>query len=75
MTDNLTALTITAASVGFIHTLLGPDHYLPFIVMARCMCMSIRINREMIIPKKTTLRHGSCSPYASWVPVNRSSLC
>ena len=25
----------TAASIGFFHTLLGPDHYLPFIVMAR----------------------------------------
>lgn len=24
-----------AASIGFIHTLLGPDHYLPFIVMSR----------------------------------------
>lgn len=35
MTDNLTTLTITAASLAFIHTVLGPDHYLPFIVMAR----------------------------------------
>jgi sulfite exporter TauE/SafE len=35
MTENLTALTITAASLAFVHTLLGPDHYLPFIVMAR----------------------------------------
>ena len=26
---------ITAASIGFLHTLLGPDHYLPFIVMSR----------------------------------------
>jgi nickel/cobalt transporter (NicO) family protein len=25
----------TAASIGFIHTLLGPDHYLPFIVLAK----------------------------------------
>ncbi|MEE9501976.1 MAG: sulfite exporter TauE/SafE family protein [Candidatus Aminicenantaceae bacterium] len=25
----------TAASIGFVHTLLGPDHYLPFIVMSR----------------------------------------
>lgn len=33
--ENLTTLTITAASLAFIHTLLGPDHYLPFIVMAR----------------------------------------
>jgi sulfite exporter TauE/SafE len=35
MTENLTALTITAASLAFLHTLLGPDHYLPFIVMSR----------------------------------------
>jgi hypothetical protein len=35
MTDNLTTLTITAASLAFIHTILGPDHYLPFIVMSR----------------------------------------
>ncbi len=35
MTENLTALTITAASLAFIHTVLGPDHYLPFIVMSR----------------------------------------
>lgn len=35
MTENLTALTITAASLAFVHTILGPDHYLPFIVMSR----------------------------------------
>jgi len=28
-------LTGTAASIGLIHTILGPDHYLPFIVMSR----------------------------------------
>jgi len=31
----LYALATLAASIGFIHTLLGPDHYLPFIVMSR----------------------------------------
>lgn len=25
----------TAASLGFVHTVLGPDHYLPFIVLAQ----------------------------------------
>ena len=34
MTQELRALIITAASIGFFHTLLGPDHYLPFIMMA-----------------------------------------
>lgn len=28
-------LIATAVSVGFIHTLTGPDHYLPFIVLSR----------------------------------------
>ena len=35
MSANLTVLTWTAASIAFVHTILGPDHYLPFIVMAR----------------------------------------
>jgi sulfite exporter TauE/SafE len=34
MTAELSALTIAAASVGFIHTILGPDHYLPFAVLS-----------------------------------------
>ncbi|MCJ7692199.1 MAG: sulfite exporter TauE/SafE family protein [Sedimentisphaerales bacterium] len=34
MTGELNALLITAASIGFFHTLLGPDHYLPFIMMS-----------------------------------------
>ncbi len=28
-------LILTAASIGFLHTLIGPDHYLPFIIMAK----------------------------------------
>jgi len=28
-------LITTAASIGFFHTLMGPDHYLPFVMMAR----------------------------------------
>ena len=34
MTAELSALIITAGSIGFLHTILGPDHYLPFIMMA-----------------------------------------
>jgi sulfite exporter TauE/SafE len=34
MNAELSALVITAASIGFLHTLLGPDHYLPFIMMS-----------------------------------------
>jgi len=34
MTAELNALIITAASIGFLHTILGPDHYLPFVMMS-----------------------------------------
>lgn len=32
---DLIALCITAAMLGLVHTLLGPDHYVPFIAMSR----------------------------------------
>ncbi|MCK9408361.1 MAG: sulfite exporter TauE/SafE family protein [Bacteroidetes bacterium] len=35
MTNELSFLLITAAAVGFLHTILGPDHYVPFIAMSR----------------------------------------
>lgn len=35
MSDELYKLTLAALSLGFFHTLLGPDHYLPFAAMAR----------------------------------------
>jgi nickel/cobalt transporter (NicO) family protein len=35
MSSEIIALSVTAISLGFIHTLAGPDHYLPFIVMAK----------------------------------------
>lgn len=33
--NELYLLVVSAASLGFIHTLLGPDHYLPFIVLSK----------------------------------------
>lgn len=35
MNPELTLLLSTAAAVGFLHTLLGPDHYIPFVAMSR----------------------------------------
>jgi len=34
MTEPLTILAATAASIGLVHTLIGPDHYVPFIALA-----------------------------------------
>ncbi|MEA3362962.1 MAG: sulfite exporter TauE/SafE family protein [Thermodesulfobacteriota bacterium] len=35
MISEMLVLGGTAASIGFIHTVLGPDHYLPFIAMSK----------------------------------------
>ncbi|NQT94081.1 MAG: hypothetical protein HQ559_15065, partial [Lentisphaerae bacterium] len=35
MNAEIVVLLGTAALIGLVHTLLGPDHYLPFIVMSR----------------------------------------
>lgn len=34
MNDSIALLSVTAISIGFLHTILGPDHYLPFIVLS-----------------------------------------
>lgn len=42
MSHELSILMTAAASIGFFHTLFGPDHYLPFIVMAQSGKWSLR---------------------------------
>jgi ABC-type nickel/cobalt efflux system permease component RcnA len=42
MSNELLVLVVTAASIGFFHTLLGPDHYLPFIMMSQSGKWSLR---------------------------------
>jgi sulfite exporter TauE/SafE len=42
MQNDILLLTLTAASLGFVHTVLGPDHYLPFIFMSRARQWSWR---------------------------------
>ena len=41
MNKEIMILAITAASIGFFHTLVGPDHYLPFIVMSKARKWSL----------------------------------
>ncbi len=43
MNSEILVLAGTAASIGFVHTVLGPDHYLPFIVIGRA--------RQWALPK------------------------
>lgn len=42
MTSSTTILLASALSIGFVHTLLGPDHYVPFVAMARVGAWSRR---------------------------------
>ena len=35
MSQELFLLLVTAGTLGFVHTLAGPDHYLPFIVISK----------------------------------------
>ncbi len=42
MTSDLIPLSLTAISVGFVHCLAGPDHYLPFVAMSRVGLWSLR---------------------------------
>lgn len=35
MNADLGALSLAALSIGFVHTLFGPDHYVPFVAMSR----------------------------------------
>lgn len=35
MTPDIVALALTAATIGVVHTAIGPDHYLPFVMLSR----------------------------------------
>jgi nickel/cobalt transporter (NicO) family protein len=41
MNSEILVLAGTAAAMGFVHTLIGPDHYVPFIAMARARRWSL----------------------------------
>lgn len=42
MDNSLALLSVTAISIGFVHTILGPDHYLPFIALSQAKKWSHR---------------------------------
>ena len=41
MSDEMSILALSAAAIAFFHTMLGPDHYLPFIAMSRAQGWSL----------------------------------
>lgn len=40
MSQEIFLLSLTAATLGLVHTILGPDHYIPFIAMAKARSWS-----------------------------------
>ena len=42
MNDSIALLSATAISIGFVHTILGPDHYLPFIVLSEAKKWTVK---------------------------------
>lgn len=42
MGPEIEILLVAAASIGFVHTITGPDHYLPFVVLSRARHWSLR---------------------------------
>lgn len=59
MTTEFSILLGTAATLGFVHTILGPDHYIPFIAMARARQWSMR--RAMTITFLSGIGHVTSS--------------
>ena len=65
MENGLMPLYITAATIGFIHTLFGPDHYVPFIVIAKAknwgasktLILTILCGKRVGIVTLTSIKH------------------
>ncbi|HOU31425.1 MAG TPA: sulfite exporter TauE/SafE family protein [Bacteroidales bacterium] len=55
MENSITILAVTAVSLGFFHTLMGPDHYLPFIVLSQAKKWSTK--KTMLITFLCGLGH------------------
>lgn len=59
MNADLGALSLAALSIGFVHTLFGPDHYVPFVAMSRVGGWSRR--KTLIITLLCGLAHVGSS--------------
>lgn len=59
MHSELLLLVVTAATVGVLHTIVGPDHYIPFIAMAQTRNWSSR--RTALVTALCGLAHVGSS--------------
>jgi ABC-type nickel/cobalt efflux system permease component RcnA len=59
MTQSIEVLSIAAVSLGLGHTLLGPDHYIPFVAMSRAGRWSLR--KTLVVTVLCGLGHVASS--------------
>ncbi|HEV3344978.1 MAG TPA: hypothetical protein VG125_31670 [Pirellulales bacterium] len=59
MNVDLGALSIAAVGIGFVHTLFGPDHYVPFVAMSRVGGWSFR--KTLVVTLLCGLAHVGSS--------------
>jgi nickel/cobalt transporter (NicO) family protein len=59
MNNSIALLSATAVSIAFVHTILGPDHYLPFIVLSEAKKWNL--NKTMLITLLCGIGHVSSS--------------
>jgi sulfite exporter TauE/SafE len=59
MPSDFAALSVTAVALGFFHCLSGPDHYVPFVAMARIGDWSLR--KTLLITLRCGLGHVASS--------------
>ncbi len=59
MDRNLSFLSLAAVSIALVHTLCGPDHYVPFVTMSRVGSWSLR--KTMIVTLLSGLGHVTSS--------------
>ncbi len=67
MEESTLLLAGTAVTIGFVHTLVGPDHYLPFIVMGEARRWSIR--KTMLITFLCGLGHVLSSVVVGFIGI------
>jgi nickel/cobalt exporter len=67
MDNSILLLSATALSVGFLHTILGPDHYLPFIVLSQAKKWSAR--KTMLITFLCGIGHVGSSVILGFIGI------
>ncbi len=67
MSSEMIVLAGTAVTIGFVHTVLGPDHYLPFIVISRARRWSL--SKTMLISFFCGLGHVLSSVVLGFVGI------